>query len=146
MSQTYLVPDPAMPIGGAFAKCGELVEVWRRQWVEDDVGASAFHKLLAISPQGSFSLLSVEGESLDENLEVGWRLGPGTRVLERAGLPAIYDCDDATHFEAFLDAVPWEAAVERSMELGILVRGGVLPGQVNRHLNALITTKRLAPL
>jgi cardiolipin synthase A/B len=36
-----------------------------------------------------------------------------------------------------------EAAMDRNMEVGILVRGGSVPGQLDRHLNALITTKHL---
>jgi phosphatidylserine/phosphatidylglycerophosphate/cardiolipin synthase-like enzyme len=39
-----------------------------------------------------------------------------------------------------------EAAMERNMEVGILVRGGFIPGQLDRHLNALITARQLAPL
>jgi phosphatidylserine/phosphatidylglycerophosphate/cardiolipin synthase-like enzyme len=38
-----------------------------------------------------------------------------------------------------------EAALERNMEIGILVRGGSIPGQLDRHLQALITTKQLKP-
>ena len=33
------------------------------------------------------------------------------------------------------------AAMERNMELGILVTGGVIPGNLQRHLAALVTTK-----
>ncbi len=36
-----------------------------------------------------------------------------------------------------------EAAMERNMELGILVRGGTVPNQLDRHLHALITTRQL---
>lgn len=35
------------------------------------------------------------------------------------------------------------AAMERNMELGVLVGGGHLPDQLDRHLNALVTTKML---
>lgn len=38
-----------------------------------------------------------------------------------------------------------EAAFDRNMEVGILVRGGSVPGQLDRHLQALITTKQLKP-
>lgn len=34
-----------------------------------------------------------------------------------------------------------KAAMENNMELGVLVRGGFLPNQLERHLQALITTK-----
>lgn len=33
------------------------------------------------------------------------------------------------------------AAMERNMELGVLVRGGELPFELHRHLEALISTK-----
>lgn len=33
------------------------------------------------------------------------------------------------------------AAMERNMELGVLVKGGELPFELQRHLEALISTK-----
>ena len=39
-----------------------------------------------------------------------------------------------------------DAAMERNMELGVLLRGGQVPGQLDRHLTALITTKQLREL
>ena len=39
-----------------------------------------------------------------------------------------------------------DAAMERNMELGVLLRGGQLPGQLDRHLAALVTTKQLRAL
>lgn len=33
------------------------------------------------------------------------------------------------------------AALERNMELGVLIRGGTVPDQLGRHLDALVTTK-----
>lgn len=36
------------------------------------------------------------------------------------------------------------AAMERNMELGVLVKGGRLPEELQRHLNALVTTKTVA--
>lgn len=33
------------------------------------------------------------------------------------------------------------AAMERNMELGVLVKGGELPSELHRHLEALISTK-----
>ena len=39
-----------------------------------------------------------------------------------------------------------DAAMERNMELGVLLRGGQLPGQLDRHLAALVTTKNLREL
>ncbi len=39
-----------------------------------------------------------------------------------------------------------EAAMERNMELGVLLRGGQVPRLLDRHLDALVTTKQLRPL
>lgn len=39
-----------------------------------------------------------------------------------------------------------EAAMERNMELGILLRGGQVPDQLDRHLSALATTKQIRAL
>lgn len=39
-----------------------------------------------------------------------------------------------------------DAAMERNMELGVLVRGGQVPGLLDRHLAALVTTKQLRAL
>ncbi|MCP4263905.1 MAG: phospholipase [Planctomycetes bacterium] len=38
------------------------------------------------------------------------------------------------------------AAMERNMELGVLVRGGTLPEKLHEHLDALITTKVIEPI
>lgn len=110
MSQPATVPTPASPNGGAFPEQGQLVEVRRRQWIVDDVGSSAFRELFAPTRQGLVSLVSVDEDSLGEELQVVWQLEPGARVLDRAGLPTISGCDDAARLEAFLDAVRWGAA------------------------------------
>lgn len=39
-----------------------------------------------------------------------------------------------------------DAAMERNMELGVLLRGGQVPGLLDRHLTALVTTKQLRML
>ena len=39
-----------------------------------------------------------------------------------------------------------DAAMERNMELGVLLRGGQVPGLLDRHLAALVTTKQLRAL
>jgi cardiolipin synthase A/B len=39
-----------------------------------------------------------------------------------------------------------DAAMERNMELGVLLRGGQVPGLLDRHLAALVTTKQLRTL
>jgi cardiolipin synthase len=38
------------------------------------------------------------------------------------------------------------AALDRNMEVGLLVRGGSVPGQLDRHLEALVTTKQVKPI
>ena len=110
MSEADTVSFPALQNGGSFPEQGQLVEVRRRQWVVDDVGAAAFRDLFAPTRQGLVSLVSVDEDSLGEELQVVWQLEPGARVLERAGLPAISGCDDAVRLQAFLDAVRWGAA------------------------------------
>jgi hypothetical protein len=96
--------------GGAFPERGQLVEVRRRQWVVEDVGTSAFQDLFATTRQGLVSLVSVDEDSLGEQLQVVWQLEPGAHVMDRAGLPTISGCDDAVRLQAFLDAVRWGAA------------------------------------
>ena len=110
MTPTDTVATPALHNGGSFPEQGQLVEVRRRQWVVADVGASAFRDMFAPTRQGLVSLVSVDEDSLGEELQVLWQLEPGARVLDRAGLPTISGCDDATRLEAFLDAVRWGAA------------------------------------
>lgn len=111
-------PVDSQPISSAqvavrFPEQGQLVEVRRRQWVVEDVGTSALPDLFPIPQQGRdglVSLVSVDEDSLGEELQVIWQLEPGARVLERAGLPSITGCDDAGRLEAFLDAVRWGGA------------------------------------
>ena len=57
------------------------------------------------------SLVSVEDDATGEELEVIWEIEPGTRVIERAELPAIAAdrLDDPVELDAFLDAVRWGA-------------------------------------
>jgi len=47
MSRPETTSAPALPNGGTFPERGQLVEVRRRQWIVDDVGASAFRELFA---------------------------------------------------------------------------------------------------
>ena len=89
---------------------GQLVEVRRRQWIVGDVGTSALSQPLTPSSQSLFSLVSVEEDSLGEELQVVWQLEPGARVLDKVGLPIFSGCDDAQLLESFLDAVRWGAA------------------------------------
>src|SRR5262249_25344226 len=88
---------------------GQLVEVRRRQWIVEDVAGSAFRSRAAPDGQSLVALVSVDEDSLGEELQVIWELEPGARVLDRAGLPTISGCDDAVRLQAFLDAVHWGA-------------------------------------
>lgn len=101
---------PVLPSGGAFPEQGQLVEVRRRQWVVSDVGTSSFRELFAPTREGLVTLVSVDEDSVGEELQVVWQLEPGARILDRAGLPTISGCDEAGRLEAFLDAVSWGAA------------------------------------
>lgn len=96
--------------GGAYPEQGQLVEVRRRKWIVEDVGASAIRDMFVSPKPGLISLVSVDEDSLGEQLQVIWDLEPGARVLERAGLPTISGCDEAQRLQAFLDAVRWGAA------------------------------------
>jgi cardiolipin synthase A/B len=56
-------------------------------------------------------------------------------------------CAVADGFVAFVTSANLsEAAMERNMELGVLLRGGQVPGLLDRHLTALVTTKQLRAL
>ena len=39
-----------------------------------------------------------------------------------------------------------EAALERNMELGVLIRGGRVPGSIDHLMNSLIESKKLCPI
>lgn len=52
---------------------------------------------------------------------------------------AVADCSVAFVTSANLS----DAAMERNMELGVLFRGGQVPGLLDRHLAALVTTRQL---
>ena len=84
---------------------GQLVEVRRRRWVVGDVQASALGGDSAL-----VRLASVDEDSAREEIDVVWELEPGSRVIERAGLPQATAWDEAEDLDAFLDAVRWGAA------------------------------------
>lgn len=55
-------------------------------------------------------------------------------------------CAAADHRIAFVTSANLtSAAMERNMELGILVRGGATPSRLHDHLNALVHTKTILP-
>jgi Helicase conserved C-terminal domain/SNF2-related domain len=99
----------SLPLNLTVPESGQLVEVRRRQWVVEDVSTSAFHILAEPNGQALVSLVSVDEDSVGEELQVIWELEAGARVLDRAGLPTISGCDDAVRLQAFLDAVRWGA-------------------------------------
>jgi len=70
-----------------------------------------------------------------------WRSGKKTRAGHLSGAVhakcAVADGELAFITSANLTA----AAMERNMELGVLVKGGDLPSELHRHLEALISTK-----
>ena len=63
------------------------------------------------------------------------------RAVEQAGTVHA-KCVVADERIAFITSANLtSAALERNMEIGILVRGGALPGRLYRHLRALVTTR-----
>jgi hypothetical protein len=99
----------SLPLNLTVPESGQLVEVRRRQWIVEDVAGSAFQSVAAPNGQDLVGLVSVDEDSLGEELQVIWELEPGARVLDRAGLPTISGCDDPTRLQAFLDSVRWGA-------------------------------------
>jgi superfamily II DNA or RNA helicase len=90
---------------------GQLARVRGRMWVVGDVAPDSQASLDGRPVQHLVSLVSVEDDATGEALEVVWEIEPGTRVIERAELPAIAAnrLDDPVELDAFLDAVRWGA-------------------------------------
>lgn len=100
---------------------GQLARVRGRMWVVGDVARDAQASLDGRPAQHLVSLVSVEDDATGETLEVVWEIEPGTRVIERAELPAIAAdrLDAPAELDAFLDAVRWGAvtsADQRSLQ------------------------------
>lgn len=100
------VPEPGM-----------TVEVRRRIWVVSDVTASG----TVTRPDGRqgdhlVSLISVEDDGIGDELQVIWEIEPGTRIIERAGLPKPTGFDPPERLRAFLDAVRWGAVATSDRE------------------------------
>ena len=91
---------------------GQLVDIRRRQWVVTNVGASGPNG----SPQHLVSLVSVEDDAFDEELQVVWEIEPGARLLETAGLPGPSGFDPPEHHAALLDAVRWGAITNADLD------------------------------
>src|SRR5262249_40010257 len=135
----------SLRLNSTVPESGQLVEVRRRQWIVEDVAGSAFHSRSVPDGQSLVGLVSIDEDSLGEELQVIWELEPGARVLDRAGLPTISGCDDAVHLQAFLDAVRWGATAnaDRSF-LQSPFRSGV-SGE-SYQLDPLVRPITLAPL
>ncbi len=116
--------DLAQPLDLAPAAApepGQLARVRGRMWVVGDVTCDSQAQLDGRPVQRLVSLISVEDDATGEELEVIWEIEPGTRVIERAELPAIVPghLDDPAELDAFLDAVAWGAvtsADQRSLQ------------------------------
>lgn len=70
-----------------------------------------------------------------------WRSGKGT--LSGAPTGAVHaKCAVADQEVAFITSANLTgAAMERNMELGVLIKGGNIPSELHRHLEALVSTK-----
>ena len=90
---------------------GQLVEVRRRQFVVAEVERSSL-PTDGRRPQHLVTLNSIEDDALGESIQVIWEIEPGTRVLERAGLPKPDGFDDPRRLAAFLHAVRWGAVTD----------------------------------
>lgn len=110
MSNSVSSPIPVPQAAAVFPQPGQLVEIRRRQWVVETVSAPNLLGLSARPNEGLVGVVSVDEDSLGEELEVVWKLEPGARVLDRAGLPTISGFDEPVRLQAFLDAVRWGAA------------------------------------
>ena len=94
----------------AIPEVGQLVNARRRQWVVSNVQESTIQTGISLRHQHLVSMVSVDEDSLGEELTVLWQLEPGAKVLDKAGLPKISGYDDPNDLQAFLDAVRWGAA------------------------------------
>ncbi|WP_405858785.1 DISARM system SNF2-like helicase DrmD [Streptomyces sp. NBC_00090] len=113
---------------------GQLVTVRNRNWVATAVERSS----IAVEQPGSpllaeaqhlVSLVSVDGDSGDEELRVLWELEPGATAREQHALPSpASGFDDPAKLDAFLDAVRWgSVATADKTLLQAPFRSGVKP-------------------
>lgn len=93
---------------------GQLVKVRSRGWVLSEVDSSALPPPpldpTAEPPQHLVSLLSVEDDTLGEELQVVWETEPGADVIDKVSLPEPTRFDALDRHDAFLDTVRWGAA------------------------------------
>lgn len=99
---------------------GQLVEARRRQWIVNDLKASALNSPGdgAILPRAQhlLTLSSIDEDALGEELQVIWEIEPGVRILEKAGLPKVEQFDEPDRVNALLDAVRWGAATNADVQ------------------------------
>jgi ERCC4-related helicase len=85
---------------------GELCRIRRRLWLVN--GAEPSH---AAGVQNTLlSMVSVEDDSLGEELRAIWELEPGAEIVEASSLPRAEAFDTPEAFQAFLNALRWGAA------------------------------------
>jgi len=71
-----------------------------------------------------------------------WNVGAGSKPTGQSTGAVHAKCAVADGKLAFISSANLSnAAMERNMELGVLVRGGHLPDELHRHLEALVTTQ-----
>ena len=99
-------------------QAGQLARVRGRQWVVAEVRRDSQASLDNRQVQHLVSLISIEDDATGEELEVIWEIEPGTKVIERAELPAISaeHVDDPAALDAFLDAVRWGAVTSADQQ------------------------------
>lgn len=70
-----------------------------------------------------------------------WNLAEKSKSAGKFSASVHAKCAVADHRSAFVTSANLTAAaLERNMELGVLVHGGTMPSRLQAHLNALITT------
>ena len=94
------------------------------------------------------------GRSTANSLKVMYDAVPKANLYRRVGKDGVAPdgvvhgkCAVADGMMAFITSANLTiAAMERNMEVGILIRGGSLPDELHRHLEALIKTNIVVPL
>ena len=85
---------------------GELCRVRRRLWLVNSSESAA-----DISSKSTLvSLVSVEDDSLGEEIQVIWEIEPGAEPIEASALPRATAFDSPDTFNAFLNALRWGAS------------------------------------
>lgn len=75
-----------------------------------------------------------------------WNLAEKVKSAGKFSAAVYAKCAVADHRLAFVTSANLTAAaLERNMELGVLIRGGTIPSRLHAHLNALVSTKIVEP-